>query len=230
MRILLVEDDDRVASFLERGLRAEGYFVVRASDGKEGLDLALEGDFNLVLLDVMLPGLNGFEVCQALRMKHYPAPIIMLTAMDESQDIVKGLKLGADDYVTKPFAYEELLARIEAVTRRQGGSSPVVNNSLVLGDLVFDRDSYIVTLAGDEISLTVKEMAILELMMTNPGKYLSRERILSNVWGMEMDPMTNVVDVYIGKLRKKLTLPGREDSMIETKRGIGYRLNSGDLS
>lgn len=225
MRILLVEDDDRVASFLERGLRAEGYFVVRASDGKEGLDLALEGDFNLILLDIMLPGLNGLEVCQALRIKHFEIPIIMLTAMDASQDIVHGLRLGADDYVTKPFAYEELLARIEAVTRRkpaQKGRS----NTLEFGPLSFDRDSYIVMLAEQEISLTVKEMAILELLMTNPGKYLSRERILSNVWGMEMDPMTNVVDVYIGKLRKKLMLPNNDESMIETKRGIGYRLVS----
>ncbi len=223
MRILLVEDDDRVASFLERGLRAEGYFIVRASDGKEGLELATEGDFNLILLDIMLPGLNGLEVCQALRIKKFDTPIIMLTAMDQSQDIVKGLKLGADDYVTKPFSYDELLARIEVVVRR----SPVNqknSNELVFEQLVFDRDSYIVTLADDEISLTVKEMAILELMMTNPGKYLSRERILSNVWGMEMDPMTNVVDVYIGKLRKKLTMPDQEESMIETKRGIGYRL------
>jgi DNA-binding response OmpR family regulator len=225
MRILLVEDDDRVASFLERGLRAEGYFVVRASDGKEGLDLALEGDFNLILLDIMLPGLNGLEVCQALRIKNFEIPIIMLTAMDASQDIVHGLRLGADDYVTKPFAYEELLARIEAVTRRKPAQKGRTN-TLEFGPLCFDRDSYIVTLAEREISLTVKEMAILELLMTNPGKYLSRERILSNVWGMEMDPMTNVVDVYIGKLRKKLMLPNNDESMIETKRGIGYRLVS----
>lgn len=227
MRILLVEDDDRVASFLERGLRAEGYFVVRASDGKEGLELALEGDFNLILLDVMLPGLNGLEVCQSLRIKQFETPIIMLTAMDASQDIVNGLKLGADDYVTKPFAYEELLARIEAVTRRKPDQKKQ-SNTLTFGDLSFDRDSYIVTFAGEEVSLTVKEMAILELLMTNPGKYLSRERILSNVWGMEMDPMTNVVDVYIGKLRKKLTSSSQGDSLIETKRGIGYRLVSQD--
>ena len=225
MRILLVEDDDRVASFLERGLRAEGYFVVRASDGKEGLELALEGDFNLILLDIMLPGLNGLEVCQAMRIKHFETPIIMLTAMDASQDIVNGLRLGADDYVTKPFAYEELLARIEAVTRRKPEQTSR-SNTLTFGELSFDRDSYIVTFAGQEVSLTVKEMAILELLMTNPGKYLSRERILSNVWGMEMDPMTNVVDVYIGKLRKKLTLSNHGESMIETKRGIGYRLVS----
>lgn len=223
MRILLVEDDDRVAGFLERGLRAEGYFVVRASDGKEGLDLATEGDFNLILLDIMLPGLNGLEVCQALRIKKFHTPIIMLTALDDSQDIVKGLRLGADDYVTKPFAYDELLARMEAVVRRQPHTKQQTNE-LTFGPLTFDRDSYIVTLAGLEISLTVKEMAILELLMTNPGKYLSRERILTNVWGMEMDPMTNVVDVYIGKLRKKLTMAEQGDSLIETKRGVGYRL------
>ncbi|ATC96285.1 response regulator transcription factor [Pseudoalteromonas tunicata] len=224
MRILLVEDDDRVASFLERGLRAEGYFIVRACDGKEGLELAQEGDFQLILLDIMLPSLNGLEVCQALRIKKNLVPIIMLTAMDESQDIIKGLRLGADDYVTKPFAYDELLARIEAVTRRT--PNEIKNtNILEFGPLCFDRSSYIVSLDNEEISLTVKEMAILELLMTNTGKYLSRERILSNVWGMEMDPMTNVVDVYIGKLRKKLTIESKGESMIETKRGIGYRLN-----
>jgi len=225
MRILLVEDDDRVASFLERGLRAEGYFIVRAADGKEGLALALEGDFKLILLDIMLPGLNGLEVCQALRIKQNHTPIIMLTAMDESQDIVKGLRLGADDYVTKPFAYDELLARIEVVSKRTQAAK-TNSDSLSFGPINFDRDSYVVTLNEMEVSLTVKEMAILELLMTHPGKYLSRERILTNVWGMDMDPMTNVVDVYIGKLRKKLMfeLDDKQISMVETKRGIGYRL------
>lgn len=223
MRVLIVEDESRIADFLQRGLRAEGHFCVVANDGKEGLTLALEGDFDLVLLDLMLPGMHGHEVCQQLRMNEVDTPLIMLTAMDGVEDIVTGLRLGADDYMTKPFSFEELLARIETVMRR-GERRSEDDPCLTVGHLEFDRDSLRVSVDGRPIHLTAKELAILELLMSRPGTLFSRERILSNVWGLNMDPLTNIVDVYIGKLRKKIDRPG-EASLIETVRGMGYRLN-----
>jgi DNA-binding response OmpR family regulator len=223
MRILIVEDEARIADFLQRGLRAEGHFCVIAGDGEEGMALALDGDFDLVLLDLILPGLHGLEVCQQLRLKNVDTPLIMLTAMDGKDDIVTGLRLGADDYITKPFSFEELLARLESVMRR---ASKLATNDKCLqaGPLNLDRQSWRVLRGDEEIHLTAKELAILELLMSNPGTLFSRERILSNVWGLNMDPLTNIVDVYIGKLRKKIDTDGAP-SMIETVRGLGYRLN-----
>ena len=224
MRILIVEDEARIADFLQRGLRAEGHFSVVANDGETGLSLALEGDFDLVLLDMMLPGIHGRDICQQLRMNKINTPLIILSAMDSLDDVIAGLRMGADDYMTKPFSFEELLARIETVTRR---SSEVTAEEQLLevGSLSFDRQSLRFTIDGKEIKMTAKELAIIELLMSHPGVLFSRERILSNVWGMNMDPLTNVVDVYIGKLRKKLDDDGAE-SIIETVRGLGYRLNT----
>lgn len=223
MRILIVEDEVRVADFLARGLRAEGHFCVVASDGEEGLTLALEGDFDLILLDLMLPRIHGHEVCQRLRMKQVKTPLMILTALDSTDDVVAGLRLGADDYMTKPFSFEELLARIESVMRRS--SSRVAEEPVIeAGPLLFDRESLRVYIDGEDVHLTAKELAILDLLMSRPGKLFSRERILSNVWGLNMDVGTNVVDVYIGKLRKKIDLNGNE-SMIVTVRGLGYRLD-----
>ena len=223
MRILIVEDEVRIADFLQRGLRAEGHFPVVANDGEAGLALALEGDFDLLLLDMMLPGLHGRDVCQQLRMNKINTPLIILSAMDTLDDVIAGLRMGADDYMTKPFSFEELLARIETVMRR---SSSVGNEAQLLevGSLTFDRESLRFSVAGEEIKMTAKELAIIELLMSHPGTLFSRERILSNVWGLNMDPLTNVVDVYIGKLRKKID-GDNTDSMIETVRGLGYRLN-----
>ena len=223
MRILIVEDETRIADFLQRGLRAEGHFPVVANDGESGLALALEGDFDLILLDMMLPGLHGREICQQLRMSKINTPLIILSAMDSLDDVIAGLRMGADDYMTKPFSFEELLARIETVMRR---SSEVASEeqSLAVGSLAFDRESLRFTVEGNEIKMTAKELAIIELLMSHPGTLFSRERILSNVWGMNMDPLTNVVDVYIGKLRKKID-GDKTDSIIETVRGLGYRLN-----
>ncbi len=223
MRILIVEDETRIADFLQRGLRAEGHFPVVANDGESGLALALEGDFDLILLDMMLPGLHGRDICQQLRMSKVNTPLIILSAMDSLDDVIAGLRMGADDYMTKPFSFEELLARIETVMRR---SSEVTSEeqSLALGPLAFDRESLRFTVDGEEIKMTAKELAIIELLMSHPGTLFSRERILSNVWGMNMDPLTNVVDVYIGKLRKKID-GDKSDSIIETVRGLGYRLN-----
>lgn len=223
MRILIVEDETRIADFLQRGLRAEGHFPVVANDGESGLALALEGDFDLILLDMMLPGVHGRDICQQLRMSKVNTPLIILSAMDSLDDVIAGLRMGADDYMTKPFSFEELLARIETVMRR---SSEVTSEeqSLALGPLAFDRESLRFTVDGEEIKMTAKELAIIELLMSHPGTLFSRERILSNVWGMNMDPLTNVVDVYIGKLRKKID-GDKTDSIIETVRGLGYRLN-----
>lgn len=225
MRILIVEDEARIADFLERGLRAEGHFCVVANDGEAGLSLALEGDFDLVLLDLMLPGMHGREVCQQIRVNKVDTPLIILSAMDSLDDVITGLRMGADDYMTKPFSFEELLARIETVTRR---NSEIASKEqpLLTGPLEFDRRSLRFSVEGREIKLTAKELAIMELLMSNPGTLFSRERILSNVWGLNMDPLTNVVDVYIGKLRKKIDSENAE-SLIETVRGLGYRLRVG---
>ncbi len=223
MRTLIVEDEPRIADFLQRGLRAEGHFCVVANDGEAGLSLALDGDFDLILLDMMLPGIHGREVCQQLRMNKINTPLIILSAMDSLDDVIAGLRMGADDYMTKPFSFEELLARIETVMRR---STEITKEELTLevGPLAFDRQSLRFSVAGIDIKMTAKELAIIELLMSNPGTLFSRERILSNVWGLNMDPLTNVVDVYIGKLRKKIDVD-TDDSMIETVRGLGYRLN-----
>ena len=223
MRILIVEDEARIADFLQRGLRAEGHFCVIANDGESGLSLALDGDFDLILLDLMLPGMHGREVCQQLRINKINTPLIILSAMDALEDVIAGLRMGADDYMTKPFSFEELLARVETVMRR---STVIVTEEQVInaGPLTFDRQSLRFSVNGENINMTAKELATIELLMSNPGTLFSRERILSNVWGVNMDPLTNVVDVYIGKLRKKIDSK-TGPSIIETVRGLGYRLN-----
>jgi two-component system OmpR family response regulator len=223
MRILIVEDEKRVADFLDRGLRAEGHFCVIASDGEQGLKLASEGQFDLILLDLLLPRMHGHEVCQRLRMNKINTPLMILTAMDSVDDVITGLRLGADEYMTKPFAFEELLARIELVKRRSSTKAEE-DPCLRGGSIVFDRNSLRVTVNNEEVHMTTKELAILELLMSKPGMLFSRERILSSVWGLDMDPMSNVVDVYIGRLRKLIDRDG-DESLIETIRGRGFRLN-----
>lgn len=224
MRTLVVEDNDRIADFLVRALRSEGHNCVRCADGQEALTLGLEGDFELIVLDLMLPGLHGLEVCQELRMRKVTTPIVMLTAMDGVDDVIAGLRMGADDYIKKPFVIDELLARIDAVLRR-GGHDKETDRQIRVDNIELDCRSMQVTLSGEPIELTAKELAVLELFITNPGKLFSRERILSNVWGMDKDPLTNVVDVYIGKLRRKID-NGRAESLIETVRGLGYRMSA----
>lgn len=224
-RLLLVEDEPRVADFLARGLRAEGYTVSHAGTGPAALDLAEAGEFDCILLDVMLPGIDGREVCQRLRARRDLTPVLMVTALDALGDRVQGLRLGADDYLGKPFAFEELLARIEALIRR-GTRFADAGSQLVVGDVTFDRDSMTVTRAGRRIELTAKELALLELLMSGPGRVFSRERILANVWGVSEDPLTNVVEVYIARLRRKLDVEGLA-SCISTLRGLGYRLEPG---
>lgn len=223
MRILVVEDDDRIADFLVRALKSEGHTAVRIGDGREAFELGRNADFELIILDLMLPGMHGLDICQELRARRVKTPIVMLTAMDTLDDVVTGLRMGADDYIRKPFAIDELLARIEAVARRDS-PEPAGTDVVCVADVELDRRSMRVAVAGKPIELTAKELAVLELLISNPGRLFSRERILSNVWGMDMDPLTNVVDVYVGKLRRKIDA-NREHSLIETVRGLGYRMN-----
>ena len=233
MNILIVEDDARVADFLERGLRAEGYRVQVARNGTDGLvkarDVAqqMRNDATpaVLVLDVMLPGMTGLEVCQTLRADGVQLPILMLSALGALEDRVAGLRLGADDYLAKPFAFEELLARIEALMRRSRDTTPAASLRLVVADLVLDRDTMRVTRADRPLTLTARELALLELLMSAPGRLFSRERILANVWGTNEDPLTNVVDVYIRRLRSKID-DGSEQPLIHTVRGLGYRLEA----
>lgn len=222
MNVVVVEDDARVADFLKRGLAAEGYVVAVAETGKQALALIRETQPALVILDLMLPDMSGFDVCHELRAARLRVPILMLTAMDSVADKVAGLRMGADDYMTKPFAFEELLARMEAVMRRP---APQLSTSSVssVGDLQFNRDTMQVRRGERSIELTAKELALLELLMSAPGKVFSRARILSAVWGMSSDPLTNVVDVYVRRLRAKLD-EGGAPSLIQTTRGFGYKI------
>lgn len=224
MQILVIEDDSRVADFLSRGLRAERHTVQLAKNGLDGLALARSSDCNIILLDVMLPGMDGIEVCQTLRGERRNTPILMLTALSTVEDRVSGLRCGADDYLTKPFAFDELLARIDALCRRSGQLTEVIS-LLKLADLVFDREKMRVERANQFINLTAKELAMLELLMRYPGRLYSRERILSNVWGANEDPLTNVVDVYISRLRAKIDT-GHDLQLIKTVRGLGYKMDA----
>lgn len=233
MRVLLVEDDDRIADFLCRGLRAEGYQVQCSADGREGLALAQDAAREqrsddpptVLVLDLMLPGLNGLEVCQALRAAQVALPILMLTAQGSLEDRVTGLRLGADDYLCKPFEFEELLARLEALARRGRDLRPRPASRLVVADLELDRDRMQARRAGRPLQLTARELALLELLMSAPGRLFSRERILANVWGTNEDPLTNVVDVYIRRLRARIDVAGLPP-LIHTARGLGYRLEA----
>ena len=233
MNILIVEDDDRIADFLCRGLRAEGFRVQRAADGISGLALAQDaarqalagGEPTLLLLDLMLPGLSGLEICQTLRAEQVALPILMLTAQGSLEDRVAGLRLGADDYLCKPFEFEELLARLEALARRGRELRPRQASRLQVGDLALDRERMQASRGGRLLQLTAKELALLELLMSAPGRLFSRERILANVWGTSEDPLTNVVDVYIRRLRARIDADGLP-ALIHTVRGLGYRLEA----
>lgn len=237
MNILIVEDDDRIADFLCRGLRAEGYRVQRAADGPSGLAMAqdaarqaqADGEATLLLLDLMLPGLSGLEICQTLRTEQVGLPILMLTAQGALEDRVAGLRLGADDYLCKPFEFEELLARLEALARRGRDQRPRPASRLQVGDLALDRDRMQASRGGRLLQLTAKELALLELLMSAPGRLFSRERILANVWGSSEDPLTNVVDVYIRRLRVRIDTDG-QPALIHTVRGLGYRLEAPALT
>lgn len=225
MRVLLVEDDERIVDFVQRGLKAEGYAVEVARTGQEAIALGTEGKFQAIVLDLGLPDFSGRQVCERLRENGVDTPILMLTAMDTVQDKVTGLRAGADDYMTKPFAFEELLARIEVMMRRTGGEIKPELKELRIADLVLNGETHEVWRGETPIELTPKEFALLECFMRMPGKVLSRTRILEQVWGYSADPLTNVVDVYIRQLRRKID-DDFELKLLKTVRGFGYKLDA----
>lgn len=223
MNILLIEDEARVADFIRRGLAAEGWSVDHAGDGETGLDYAQVSSYDVILLDLMLPGIQGQDVCRKLRARKSTTPILMLTALDAVDEKVEGLCIGADDYLTKPFDFEELVARIEALNRRATGYATNASKSLLsVGDITFDRASMQVKVGDTEIELSKIERDLLVLFMSNVGRVLSRERILNAVWGTNEDPLTNIVDVYVGRIRRKI---GSGGERIVTLRNVGYRMS-----
>lgn len=217
MRVLVVEDERKLGALLTRGLREEGYSADLADRGEEAIWMAHAVPYDAIVLDVMLPGIDGFGVCRKLRDDGVWSPVLMLTARDATEDTVGGLDAGADDYLTKPFSFDELLARLRALTRRAPAERPSV---LQVGALRLDPASHRAWQGGRELELSTKEFALLELFMRRPGQTLTRDALLDGAWDMAFERRSNVVDVYIGYLRKKLG-PGA----IETIRGIGYRLS-----
>jgi DNA-binding response OmpR family regulator len=224
MNLLIVEHDERIAQFLASGFRAEGYGATVIDNGAEGLSAARSETFNAIILDTLAPGRRCVEVCRELRLCGVHTPVLMLSALCSVDDKVEGLRAGADDYVVRPFAFEELLARIEALIRRSRDfrGQPAC---LTVRDLTLDRDRKIVTRNGRRIQLTAKEMAILDLLMSDPNRVFSRTKILNTVWSYNADPLTNVVDVYVGRIRKKIG-DIEDRTFISTVRGYGYTLVS----
>ncbi len=222
MRLLIVEDERQIASFLERGLKEEGYAVDVVYNGNDGLDWAAAVEYDLIVLDVMLPGRDGYSVCRELRQRGVKTPVLMLTARDTVDDRVTGLDSGADDYLVKPFAFKELLARLRAITRRQGESKSV---ELQLADLSLNTLTHSAQRGDRRIELTAKEYALLEFLLRNPNRVLSRTQIGEHVWNLDFVPESNVVDVYIRYLRKKID-DGFENKLIKTMRGSGYLISA----
>lgn len=220
MKVLVVEDDRKVAGFIEQGLKEEGYVVDVAPDGEEATMLAHVYEYDVILLDLMLPKKNGFQVATELRREGRNTPILMLTSRDAVEDIVRGLDAGADDYLTKPFRFDELLARMRALHRR-GGSDRL--ETLRFGECELDRLRHIATANGARIDLTTKELQLFEYFMLHPDEVVRRTTLLEKVWDMHFDPESNVVDVHVGNLRRKL-LRATNDPQIVTVRGVGFRL------
>jgi len=219
-RILLVDDEQPIQTLLSYPLRKDGYDVVRAADGREALDRFAEQTFDLVVLDVMLPRVDGLEVCRRLRAEEVWSPTLMLTALDDVDERVRGLDAGADDYLPKPFSFEELLARIRALVRRSAPPRPTV---LQVGDMRLDPAAHRAWRGTEELSLTSREFSLLETFMRHPGRVLSRLELLEHVWDQSYENRSNVIEVYVGYLRDKLDR-APEPSLIETVRGAGYRL------
>ena len=219
-RILIVEDEQRIASFIAKGLKADGYTTTTVADGVAGLDYALTGDFDLVILDINLPRMSGYDVLEQMRASGNILPVIVLTARDSVTDTVSALEGGADDYMSKPFRFAELLARVRLRLRQANEQSNVPQDSLEVGSIRLDLRTRQATRGGQEIDLSAREFKLAEIFMLNAGQVLSREQLLSHVWGYDFDPGSNVVDVYVGYLRKKFG----PDS-ISTVRGMGYRFN-----
>jgi len=220
MRVLVVEDEKKVASFIKKGLEEEGYAVDVAADGESGLQMALDRVHDLILLDIHLPKQNGLSILQELRRQKLATPVLLLTVRANIEDKVLGLDSGADDYLTKPFAFQELLARVRALLRRQSETKQAV---LRVADLVLDPGHRTVYRGTEKIELTGKEFSLLDYLMRNPGRVLTRTMIAEHVWNYDFDSMTNVIDVYVNYLRKKID-SDRQPKLIHTVRGVGYVL------
>ncbi len=221
MRILVVEDERKVANFIKHGLEEERYIVETAQDGITGLEMAMNNQFDAILLDVMLPGKDGFSVLSELRNVGIATPILMLTARGTTEDKVQGLDLGADDYLPKPFSFDELVARLRSILRR---SSPEKSTKLRCGDLMLDTVAHVAYRFDVEIELTTKEYALMEYLIRNKNRILSRSTITQHVWKHNFDPESNIIDVYIKRLRMKIEKEDGTRPLIQSIRGVGYRL------
>jgi two-component system copper resistance phosphate regulon response regulator CusR len=224
-RILVVSDDPKVAAAIEQGLRENHYIPEIATSGKKGLEMAINRNYGLVVLEVDLPGTNGYEICKAIRLEDGYTPVIMLANNGSIDQKITGFETGADDFVLKPFDFRELLARIRVFLKRRNENQPAEFQLLRIGDLVMNLETKSVSRAGQQIDLTAKEFALLEFMIRNKGKVLSKKEIAENVWGITFDTGTNVIEVYINFLRKKMDR-GFESKLIHTKPGMGYVLKS----
>ena len=222
MRALVIEDDPTIASFIEKGLRAEGFAVDRAADGHQGLHLAATEPYDVAIMDVMLPGRDGLSVIEELRRQRIQTPVLILSARRSVDDRVRGLQAGGDDYLVKPFAFPELIARVQALLRRATGTAEPTR--LQVGELTLDRVSRRVERSGRTIELRPREFTLLEYLMRNAGRVLSKPMILSHVWDYSFDPRTNVVDVLVSRLREKID-KDFEPKLIRTVRGVGYVLD-----
>lgn len=222
MRILLAEDEAAIAGFLKEGLEEEGFAVDVAFNGRQGLEMAMDNinEYDIFLLDWMLPGISGIEICRSIRKENKTVPVIFLTAKDTVDDTVFGLEAGANDYMKKPFAFEELLARIKVLLRNKEGEQ----NIFEAEDILINTEVHMVTKNGQPVELTQKEFALLEYLLRNKGKVCRRTRIIEKIWDIHFDKDTSVIDVFINSLRKKLDTQGKE-SFIQTIRGVGYRVN-----
>ncbi len=223
MKVLVIEDEHKIANAIRDGLEQESFVVDVAYEGNEGLNSALYEEYDLIILDVMLPGVDGFSICRQLRQDNNHTPILMLTAKDQPRDVVAGLDAGADDYLVKPFSFEVLLARIRALMRRPHDS---VGNTLIADDLSLDTVSKEVKRAGKSINLSAKEFALLEYLLRNKGKVLSKQNIIHHVWNFDADILPNNVEVFITYLRSKVDRPFNGPALIRTVRGFGYKIEA----